>query len=131
MQGRRHAVVFTSDIEDDSFGNDGETVLSAADVRSRIRVAHVADDEHTATIILGATGWQRSAFFAPAKQNLATDERLAAAAQSHRRADLGDLDPRVGYSQNYRRGARSLLLRRLNHWRLLDSSSTCCCYYCK
>ena len=73
MQGRRHAVIFTSDIEDDSFGNDGDTVLSAADVRSRIRVAHVADDEHNATIVLGATGRQRSAFYAPAKQNLATD----------------------------------------------------------
>jgi hypothetical protein len=37
-------------------------------------VSHVADDEHTTAIVLGTTGWKRSAFFTPTKQNLTTDE---------------------------------------------------------
>lgn len=63
-------VICTStDVKNDSFCHHVDAVLSAADVRARVCVAHIRYDENTSPIILGSAR-QSAALFAPPEQDL-------------------------------------------------------------
>ncbi len=96
----------TSDVEDDRLGDDADAVLPAADISARIGMADVGDDEHTATVILSATGRKRTRFLVPFQDDLTADQRLAAAPESHGRSDFGDLNLWLRHRQNDRRTGR-------------------------
>ena len=84
--------LLTSNVEENRLGDDADAVLSAADISARVRVADVGDDEYTTSVILSTTSRKRTGFFVPFQDDLATNQRLAAAAESHSRSDFGDLN---------------------------------------